>query len=589
MMHSENHLSRTGVSGVGGRHGDPLTPAQVHAHLESGCPECARELDFWTRSLGALQAVRTPAPSDEVLNRALSLFDRLVPKQSPWERPESGMPATRRRTRPAALQSEAIFRLLLAQHPVPMWLCDLTTLTFLEANKAAIARYGYSRGEFLQMRITDILAPAEESGATRASAASDFALSGVARHRLKDGRVVNVELSSHTLTLSRRTVALVVAHDITEPTQAVEDLRRSEARCRALIQSAPWAICRVHSDGRLLDANPALVEMLGHDSESALKDANLPSVAFRDPNDFARLLDRCRNEVQVDGVEVEWQDKQGACLPVWLSARSVRDPDEELDSLVLIVEDAATRRDAEQHLSEAQRMEAIGRLAGGVAHHFNNMLAVITGYTELLVHGLPPGGRLHEYADETRRAADRVSSLTRQLLAFGRRQVLVPRVVDLNAHLANAEAMLRHVLGPGIALSIQGQPDLGRVEVDPNQFNQMLVEMAMNSREAMPHGGSVDVEMKNVELDEQFAVRRHGIRPGPYVRIAFSDTGVGMEEGTLAKVFEPFLTTHEPGSGTGMGLATVFGFVTHSGGCIEAASSPGRGTTFTVHLPQIQE
>jgi len=245
------------------------------------------------------------------------------------------------------------------------------------------------------------------------------------------------------------------------------------------------------------------------------------------------------------------------------------------------------RERLEGELRQAQKMEAIGQLAGGVAHDFNNLLSVILGYTVLAIDGLPEGAPLRADLEEIAKAARRANELTRQLLAFSRKQVLRPRIIDLNRIVAGLERMLRRVVGDDVSVAFHGAPDLGKTLADPGQMEQVLVNLVVNSRDAMPLGGTITLETRNSELSAEYAAERAGVRPGSYVELSVKDTGTGMDAATRAHIFEPFFTTKAQGKGTGLGLSTVWGIVRQSGGHVDVESEPGQGTTFRLYLPRV--
>jgi nitrogen-specific signal transduction histidine kinase len=255
---------------------------------------------------------------------------------------------------------------------------------------------------------------------------------------------------------------------------------------------------------------------------------------------------------------------------------------------LVLVTDVTERKHLETQLLQSQKMDSVGRLAGGVAHDFNNLLGVITGYGELLAGRLPNDPQLKRYVNDILKAAARAAGLTRQLLAFSRKQVLQPRVLDLNAVVAEMEKMLRRLIGEDVQLITVFDESLEGVRADPGQMEQVLMNLAVNARDAMPRGGRLTIETANVDLDATYARSRPGVKPGPHVMLAVSDTGHGMEPEVLGHIFEPFFTTKEAGKGTGLGLATVHGIVKQSGGHIFVYSERGQGTTFKIYLPRVQ-
>jgi len=380
-----------------------------------------------------------------------------------------------------------------------------------------------------------------------------------------------------------------VLRDITDRKREEEALRRSEASHRSLILGATYGIFRCDVNGKFLAVNPALVAMLGYESEADLLAANLVHDVIRDPEEGVRLLQQYRQKGRLDGLEAQWRRKDGTPVPVRLSGRTVLDERGALEGYEVIAENVSERWHLEEQLRQAQKIEAVGRLAGGVAHDFNNLLTIVTGYSDLVLERLGATDAMRAYVEEIKKAGERAASLTRQLLAFGRRQTLAPRALDLNAVVANIDKMLRRLIGENIELTTVLAPELGRVKADPGQIEQVILNLAVNARDAMPQGGQLTLETANVELNEGDTRTRVSVLPGRYVMLAVSDSGMGMDAETQAHIFEPFFTTKEEGKGTGLGLATVYGIVKQSGGHIGLYSEPNHGTTFKIYLPRLEE
>jgi PAS domain S-box-containing protein len=365
---------------------------------------------------------------------------------------------------------------------------------------------------------------------------------------------------------------------------AQEGLRRSEINFRSLVINAPYGVCRCDSAGIMLDVNPALVALLGHDSASELVGDNLANL-YADSQQWFELADRFRSLQKFKGLIAEWKNKKGAAISVRLSGRAFRDERHTI-FFELFAEDVSERRELEQQLRQAQKMEAVGRLAGGIAHDFNNLLMVISGYCEFLLERVGPNPALRGPAQEIANASQRATGLTRQLLAFSRKQMLAPKVIDLNLVVTENLRMLERVIGEDIDLVMVPGGELGSVKADPGQVEQVIMNLAVNARDAMPQGGKLTIETANISLDEDYARFHESVKAGDYVMLAISDTGVGMDADTQNHIFEPFFTTKGP-KGTGLGLSTVYGIIKQSEGYIWVYSEPGKGTTFKVYLPRV--
>jgi PAS domain S-box-containing protein len=365
-----------------------------------------------------------------------------------------------------------------------------------------------------------------------------------------------------------------------------EGLRRSEMNFRSLVTNAPYGICRCDSAGQLLNVNPALLAMLGYSSAKELVGQHLGAL-YPDSHQWFELADYLRASAPFNGLIAEWKRKDGVGTVVRVSGRAVSFADNER-AFELFAEDVTERRALEQQLQQSQKMEAVGRLAGGIAHDFNNLLMVISGYSEFLLDRLGPDPSLRGPAQEIAGASQRASSLTRQLLAFSRKQMLAPKILDLNEVVTENLKLLTRVIGEDIDLVMVPAAVLGSVRADAGQIDQVIMNLAVNARDAMPTGGKLTIETSNVSLDEEYARFHAPLRPGDYVMLSISDTGQGMDSETQSHIFEPFFTTKGT-KGTGLGLSTVYGIVKQSGGYIWVSSEAGKGTTFKIYFPRVAE
>jgi len=365
-----------------------------------------------------------------------------------------------------------------------------------------------------------------------------------------------------------------------------EALMHSESNFRSMVHNAPIGICRCARDGTILQVNPALLMMLGYGSPSELLGRNLLADLYASPQGSSDLERNFGMDKHFHDVEAEWKHRHGKPIVVRLSGRPV--DEDAVSSYELVAEDITERRLLEQQFRQAQKMEAIGRLAGGIAHDFNNLLMVISGYTQILQGELKGDSPLRKAATEIEKAADRAAALTRQLLAFSRKQVLSPKVLDLNALVLDNLKMLPRLIGEDIEVVNAPGADLGRIKADPGQLAQVILNLAVNARDAMPQGGKIVLETANVQFEEGYTQKHTSMPPGEYVMLAISDTGAGMDADTQSHIFEPFFTTKGQ-QGTGLGLSTVYGIVKQSGGYIWLYSEPGKGTTFKIYFPRVSE
>ncbi|HEX7599636.1 MAG TPA: PAS domain S-box protein, partial [Polyangia bacterium] len=361
-------------------------------------------------------------------------------------------------------------------------------------------------------------------------------------------------------------------------------LRESEEKYRTLFDSAGDAIFIYNAMGRILASNAATSQHYGY-SQHELQSMTVemiaaPEQSLQAPGRIAQMLEK--GSLQF---ETQHRHKDGRAIAVDVNARQITWGGQ--PATMSICRDITERKRLEEQFQASQKIEAIGRLAGGVAHDFNNLLTVILNYTEFAIEKVHKDDPIREALEEVKKAGARAAALTRQLLAFSRKQVLTPQLLDLNQLVANLEKMLRRLIGEDIHLQQRLASDLGTIKADPGQIEQVIMNLVVNARDAMPDGGKLTIETANVDLDNQYAERHVSVTAGPYVLLAISDTGCGMDAATQKRLFEPFFTTKPRGKGTGLGLSTVYGIVKQSGGNIWAYSEVGQGTSFKVYLPRL--
>jgi two-component system, cell cycle sensor histidine kinase and response regulator CckA len=486
-------------------------------------------------------------------------------------------------------ESEKQYRLLFEANPQPMWVYDRNTLAFLAANDAAIRHYGYSVEEFLAMTILDILPKRRNSAGLKAirSHRREILEGAKVVHRKKDGTLITAETTSHEVKFLGVDAMLVLAHDISDVLQKEQKLQQLEERFAIAFRSSPMAITiSTKAEGRYIDANQAFLRMLGRSRDEVIGHTSEELNVWEEREDRTRILNELDGKRFVSSFETVFNSKSGGPRSVQVSAELI-----ELDGVACVLgitNDVTEAKALEEQLRQSQKMEALGRLAGGVAHDFNNMLGVIIGYCDL-AEGRVDRDRVESDVAHIKRAAQRAAGLTSQLLAFSRQQVLRPSILNLNAVVPELLSMLNRVIASDVELKFQPSAILGNVNADVGHVEQILINLVVNASDAMPQGGKIVIETTNLELDDSYSKEHPKVQPGPYVVLSVTDTGSGMSAETLQKIFEPFFTTKAFGEGTGLGLAMVYGAMHQAGGHVGVYSEEGKGTTFRLYFPKVEE
>ncbi|HEX2757759.1 MAG TPA: PAS domain S-box protein, partial [Thermoanaerobaculia bacterium] len=494
----------------------------------------------------------------------------------------------RRSSEEALRTAEEQYRLLFESSPLPMWVVDRDTLRYLAANDAAVEHYGYSRDEFLSMNIGQ-LRPAEDVAAVQRAIPKEKAgleKMGVWRHVKKGGTLIHVDIAIHTLAFAGRSAWLVLAYDVTDRLRAEEELAKRELYFRSLIEHSLDIVAVIAPGGELRYVSPSAQRILGYPPADS---TGLNAFDLIHPDDRSLAEGKFRRSLETgtkfEQLEARVRHRNGSWRTLSFIGRPLP-PETGMQGLIINARDLTDRLQLEAQLRVSQKMEGIGRLAGGIAHDFNNLLTAILGYSELMEAQLPDDEDLRSSLREIHHAGERAAALTRQLLAFSRRQVLQPELLDLNAVVSEVEKLLRRLIGEDVKLVTRLDPALGSIKADPGQLEQVLMNLAVNARDAMPEGGTLTVETANIMLDTGFAMANPGARSGEYAVLTVADTGIGMSDEVRSHVFEPFFTTKERGKGTGLGLATAYGIVKQSDGYITVDSEPGHGTTFRIYFPR---
>ena len=485
------------------------------------------------------------------------------------------------------LNSETHYRRVFENAKDGILILDLASGRITDANPFLIEMLGYTRSELVGRRLWEI-GPFKDIAACR-SAFTALQTEGTMRYEdlpleTKDGRGINVEFVSNVYTVDRTLVAQCNIRDITERARAAAALKLSETRHRSVFEGAAHGIFRCSVEGQFLDVNPALVTMLGYGSLEEVLKLNVARDLFVEPEEGLRLLCKWQATGEVQD-EVQWKRRDEHVIVVRLVGRVLGTKHQKAAGVEVIAEDISERRVLERQLRQALKIEAMGQLAGGMAHEFNNYLSIVMGYCELLSEEAEASESERQNVAEIKAATQGAASLTRQLLALSRQQILETKVLDVNAVVRETHKLLVRLIPRNIALIPVLDANLLPVKADPAQIQQILINLVVNARDAMPQGGKITIETANVELDEKYASRHLDVQPGSYVMVAVCDNGSGIDEPTQTHIFEPFFTTKRAGRGTGLGLSTVNGIVRQSGGHITVESALREGTRFRMYLP----
>ncbi|HSE95743.1 MAG TPA: PAS domain S-box protein [Methylomirabilota bacterium] len=510
-----------------------------------------------------------------------ALAETLAARQAATERAEVARRAVEARLAPLLdVDAEALVVLNQAQR-------------VLLVNRGAERIFGYTAKEMVGQAI-DILLPSAV-GASRRPTLRELAAQPGRRElvgRRRAGGQFPADVSVSSAIRDGQTAYTLIVRDLTEGQRADAALRESEARFRGAFDHSASGMALQGLDGRFVRVNRALRDMLGYEEQELLATTHQTLVHPDEPEPESWYeRDLLSGAIRWYQREQRYLHKRGDVVWGLLSVSLVRGGDGRPAYFLVQVHDITERKRAEEleaQLRQSQKIEAVGQLAAGVAHDFNNLLMVITGRSHILIHHLGADHPLRRHVDLIQTTALRAGALTQQLLAFSRKQVLAPRILDVNQVVEGMVPMLRRLIGEQIDLITVPAAGLGRVKADAGQLEQVILNLAVNARDAMPEGGRLTIETVNVELDERFVHDHRGARSGAHVALSVRDTGSGMDAATRARLFEPFFTTKTAGKGTGLGLATVYGIVKQSGGYIAVDSEPGKGATFTMFLPRVE-
>jgi len=545
--------------------------------------------EFWLELSPVLEgcAARKPRPAplqitgEEYLERYSSIVNaKLVEKCREME--QANM---------ALQESESRYRAMFENTQAVMLLIDPDTADIVDANPAASLFYGYTRDELVRMTITVLAQISLEDALSKLREAKTYTQCVERRHRLKSGELRDVEISRGPLVIKNKTYLFSIIHDITDRRQAETDLRENEEKLRAILNTLEDAIIMTDNDRIINYWNPAAERMFGYSRDEAMgKDIGLIAV-----QKYREVFDEgCRIFKETGGGPLLCKSRErlvvakgGREFPAELSFFGVKIKGRW--HAVSIIRDITERKSLEEQLRQSQKMEAIGTLAGGVAHDFNNILTVILGFATIMQMDIAADSPLASPLKHILSAGERAANLTRSLLAFSRKQAMELKTVDMNQVVLDAQKLLSRLLREDTELRIKTAESALPIRADAGQIGQILLNLVNNAAQAMPDGGMVSISITTMELDQAF-IKAHGFgKPGSYALLSVSDTGAGMNEETRLRIFEPFFTTKGIGEGTGLGLSIVYGIVKQHGGYINCYSEPGKGTTFRIYIPLVLE
>ncbi|UCF01119.1 MAG: PAS domain S-box protein, partial [Deltaproteobacteria bacterium] len=495
----------------------------------------------------------------------------------------------RRQAEKAMRESEERYRSLFKNNHMVMLIIDPETADIVDANPAACSFYGWGHEELTSKKITDINTLTEEQVFQEIERAkSEENQHFFFRHRLARNEIVDVEVFSGPIVLNGKQLLYSIVNNVTERKQAIEALQASEEKYRTLLETNPDPVVVYDIDGKVVYFNPAFTRVFGWSLGERLgkkMDVFVPEESWPETK---KMISRVLGGESFSGIETRRYTKEGKIIPVSISGAVLRDTDGNLVGSIIDLRDISEQKNLEGQLQQAQKMEAVGTLAGGIAHDFNNLLQAIQGYTELLLIRKKEGESDWRELQEIIRASKRGAELTQQLLTFSRKveSKIIP--LDLNQEVGEVRELLERTIPKMIDVEFKLADNLQMVNADPVQLRQVLMNLAVNAKDAMPEGGKLLIETQSVTLDQEFCRRYAEVTPGDYVLFSISDTGHGMAKETLEHIFDPFYTTKEVGKGTGLGLAIVYGIIKNHEGYITCYSHPEVGTTFRIYLPTIE-